>query len=190
MRQSDAVSIIAGQSSNTAMNRPHFQTSEHSTKFFGTLRERVNALLPSETLCAPAPWQFWLKATTWFVIAVLAYVLLVTSSGSLVLMLGGAAAYGLSSLLLAFNIGHDASHQTVTRIPWLDHLLHRVVFIPVGIDATLWRLRHLRSHNVFTNVDAVTSTLLRTHSSDCHRTHRGIGASVGSIGMRPSFICA
>jgi linoleoyl-CoA desaturase len=59
---------------------------------------------------------------------------------------------GVSGLMLGFNVGHDAAHRVVTRIPWLDDVLQHASFLTLGIDPVLWRMRHIRSHHVYANV--------------------------------------
>lgn len=60
---------------------------------------------------------------------------------------------GTAALLLAINIGHDAAHECLTRWRGMDHLLQRLTFTPLGIDAYLWRFRHTNSHHHFPNVN-------------------------------------
>ncbi len=64
-----------------------------------------------------------------------------------------ALAAGLSALLLAINLGHDAAHECFTRWPAVDHALQRVAFTLLGVDAYLWRFRHAHSHHHFPNVN-------------------------------------
>jgi len=61
--------------------------------------------------------------------------------------------FGLSSLLLALNVGHDGAHNTLTRSRALNLTLQTVIFTLVGADAYLWRLRHVKSHHIFPNVN-------------------------------------
>ncbi|PWR20775.1 fatty acid desaturase family protein [Zavarzinia compransoris] len=64
-----------------------------------------------------------------------------------------AVAFGLAALLLAINIGHDGAHGTLVRRRGLNHLLQFLTFVPIGVDAYLWRFRHIASHHVFPNVN-------------------------------------
>ena len=61
--------------------------------------------------------------------------------------------FGFASLLLAINVGHDASHQVVARGPALNNAIQRLAFVLVGVDGYLWRLRHIKSHHLFPNVN-------------------------------------
>src|ERR1700712_5280168 len=71
------------------------------------------------------------------------------AAGSLVL----AIAYGLSTLFLVINVGHDASHVALTGNRRIDHAICRALLALVGIDGYLWTMRHDGSHHVFPNVN-------------------------------------
>lgn len=63
-----------------------------------------------------------------------------------------AVAFGLCALLFGISIGHEAAHETASRRRWVNRALQFVAFAPLGADATLWRLRHVKSHHVSPNV--------------------------------------
>ena len=66
--------------------------------------------------------------------------------------LGLAILCGIFALLLAINLGHDAAHGALCRSRAVNKAIQRVTFILLGVDARLWRLRHVGSHHVFPNV--------------------------------------
>ncbi|PWR22650.1 fatty acid desaturase family protein [Zavarzinia aquatilis] len=82
----------------------------------------------------------------------IAYAALLLSGGVGIWAWASVIGFGLASLLLAINIGHDAAHGTLFRRPWLNHLVQFLTFAPLGVDAYLWRFRHIASHHVFPNV--------------------------------------
>ncbi|MCB1225993.1 MAG: acyl-CoA desaturase [Verrucomicrobiales bacterium] len=135
------------------MQPAFFAHTEGSTTVARDLREGLRARLGPIERNGAAPLRFWIKALFWLIVAVGAYGFMLQNAVPGWGRILAAAVYGWSSLTLAFNVGHDASHGAASRVPWLDHFLQRMVFVPIGIDAVLWRLRHLRSHHVFTNVD-------------------------------------
>ncbi|MCL5775428.1 fatty acid desaturase [Limibaculum sp. FT325] len=61
--------------------------------------------------------------------------------------------FGLGCLMLGLNVGHDGAHNCLTRHRWLNLTLQTVIFTLIGADAYLWRLRHVKSHHVFPNVN-------------------------------------
>ena len=62
-------------------------------------------------------------------------------------------AIGTSGILLAFNSAHDACHQTFSKKKWINDLIFYFTFNMQGTSARLWRIRHLASHHLFSNVD-------------------------------------
>ena len=86
-----------------------------------------------------------------------------TAAGAYALILAGAfgpgstlalaCLYACAVLVLALNVGHDAAHGALTGYGRLDQLIQFAVFSLLGADAYLWRLRHVRSHHVFPNVN-------------------------------------
>ncbi|RQO32116.1 hypothetical protein DBR32_00435 [Taibaiella sp. KBW10] len=60
---------------------------------------------------------------------------------------------GLSGILLAFNCAHDAVHHTFSHNKRLNRVLFYLIFSLQGVNAALWRKRHIASHHIFPNVD-------------------------------------
>ncbi len=61
--------------------------------------------------------------------------------------------FGLSGILFAFNASHDATHEVLFDKKIFNVILHYMVFNLQGVNATLWKKRHIRSHHLFPNVD-------------------------------------
>ena len=66
--------------------------------------------------------------------------------------LATALLFGLCALLFGISIGHEAAHETAVRSRRLNRVLQFLAFAPLGADAALWRLRHVKSHHVSPNV--------------------------------------
>ena len=60
---------------------------------------------------------------------------------------------GLSGILLAFNASHDAVHDSLFTNKKFNSITHFIIFNLQGVNATLWKKRHLSSHHLFPNVD-------------------------------------
>ena len=60
---------------------------------------------------------------------------------------------GLSSLLLVLNVAHDAVHDALFRRKSFNRLVSVLTFNLLGVNAYLWRMRHVNSHHVFPNVN-------------------------------------
>ena len=60
--------------------------------------------------------------------------------------------FGVSSILTAFNLAHDAAHNALTPNRRLNAVIYFLTFNLQGANAALWKLRHIGSHHVFPNV--------------------------------------
>ncbi|MER5006707.1 fatty acid desaturase family protein [Atlantibacter hermannii] len=57
------------------------------------------------------------------------------------------------AMLLTINVVHDASHDAFLRGKRANVWLNRIAAIPLGLDPDCWRVRHVRYHHGFTNVE-------------------------------------
>jgi linoleoyl-CoA desaturase len=64
-----------------------------------------------------------------------------------------ANAFGIGTLMLGVNVAHDAAHDALTRWRWVNRTVQTVIFTLLGANAYLWRLRHVKSHHTFPNVN-------------------------------------
>ncbi|PHI28354.1 fatty acid desaturase family protein [Budvicia aquatica] len=62
------------------------------------------------------------------------------------------AGFLFSTLFLAVNVVHDASHNAIFRQEWANRWLNNVLTIPLGLDADCWRVRHTICHHGHTNI--------------------------------------
>lgn len=73
--------------------------------------------------------------------------------------------FGVSMTILLFTVAHDASHQAISKRPWINRLLSYVWNLG-GISSYFWGLKHNIAHHTFTNIpgkddDIDQSKLLR-----------------------------
>lgn len=59
----------------------------------------------------------------------------------------------LFAMLLAVNVVHDASHNAFVRGKRANARLSFLAALPLGMDADSWRVRHVRFHHGFTNIE-------------------------------------
>ncbi|EHG5996501.1 TPA: acyl-CoA desaturase [Escherichia fergusonii] len=57
------------------------------------------------------------------------------------------------AMMLAVNVVHDASHDAFLRGKKANAWLNRWVAFPMGLDPDCWRVRHVRFHHGFTNIE-------------------------------------
>jgi linoleoyl-CoA desaturase len=130
------------------MQRIKFSESSATDPFYRDLRMRAHAALDHEGTNL----YFWFKAFFFFVGCWGTYLLILLG-----VVVGWWAFFGsfvvaLSGLLVGFSVGHDASHRVISRRDWINKVSHFISFLSVGVDPTLWGLRHIRSHHLYPNV--------------------------------------
>lgn len=57
------------------------------------------------------------------------------------------------AMLLTVNVVHDASHNAFLKGKKANAWVNRIVAIPLGLDPDCWRVRHVRFHHGFTNIE-------------------------------------
>lgn len=130
-----------------------FQESAHP-EFYRELKRDMSTYFVVTGKSRYAPPVFWLKAALNVAIMAIAYLAMVLGwVASPLALLCCAVTFGVASLLLIFNVAHDAVHGTLTQKRWVNTIIYRVCFVFVGISGRLWAMRHLHSHHVFTNVN-------------------------------------
>lgn len=135
------------------MNKIKFQSGSCSP-FFKALDKEVTQLLHNTDLMK--------KANKLLRIKTIFYILLFTGSYSLLFFAGHTSfgplalnyvLVGLTGILLAFNVSHDACHGSFSNNKNVNHWLYHLTFNLQGTNAYLWQMRHNASHHVFPNVD-------------------------------------
>ncbi len=61
--------------------------------------------------------------------------------------------FGLSVLLTAFNISHDAAHGVAVKSKFWNKLLFTLSFNLQGYNAYIWGKNHTESHHLYTNIE-------------------------------------
>lgn len=92
------------------------------------------------------------KIVLYFSLDILFYGLMITSTttaGFFIFYL----LMGLSVLLTAFNISHDAAHGVAVKSKFWNELLFSISFNLQGNNAYVWGKNHNESHHLYTNVE-------------------------------------
>lgn len=99
-----------------------------------------------------------LKFVVYFSLTFGLYLLLYHIENPFVFILGFIA-YGLISLLFAFNFSHDFSHNTIFRSKSANNFCFTLIYSIVGAHAEAWKSRHVNSHHYAPNVEDYDSDL-------------------------------
>lgn len=134
--------------------KPKIRFKKATSPFYSELREEVNILLTDE-VTKKARRLMMIK----FLFYSLTFLLLYTNlfnpymenkNWAVVL---NYIVLGLTGILLAFNCAHDCVHNTFSKYKKANQIIYYIVFNLQGVNARLWRKRHIASHHVFPNVD-------------------------------------
>ena len=126
---------------------------EAGDPFYRTVKDRVDDYFRRTGKSRLADRTVLFKAVIFgaFIVGSYALILAQPSPGWLMLPLG--VVFGLASLLMAINIGHDAAHDVLFHRRFWNDVAQTASFTLLGVNAYLWRLRHTRSHHIFPNVN-------------------------------------
>jgi len=139
-------------SHNPEVGRIRFRQDQRSA-FYRTLRERVNRYFDSTGRTRFATRAVLLKGVFYLGLTALAYGLILSGAFGPMGLFALANLYGVASLMLSIAVAHDAAHDSLTPYRPLNYAVLIGCFMLLGADPYLWRLRHVRSHHAFPNVN-------------------------------------
>ncbi len=102
--------------------------------------------------------QLWTKFAVYFLLLSAAYTGLFLISNTFG-FIACYVAYGILSLLFAFNFSHDCSHNAVFQSRKANNLAFTIIYTMVGAHAEAWKQRHIHSHHFAPNVEDYDSDL-------------------------------
>lgn len=158
------------------MNKLRFSKDEGS-EFYKELNEKIEQYFTQKGIHKSGNKTMIFKIVLYFSLDILFYVLMITSTTAL----GFYTFYllmGLSVLLTAFNISHDAAHGVAVKSKRWNKLLFSISFNLQGNNAYVWGKNHNESHHLYTNVegsdiDVLNNPLFRmTESQELKWFHR------------------
>jgi linoleoyl-CoA desaturase len=133
------------------MNKLKFSKDEGSD-FYKELNEKVEAYFSGKGISKTGNNTMIFKIILYFGFDILFYVLMITSTTTV----GFYTFYllmGLSVLLTAFNVSHDAAHGVAVKSKYWNKLLFLLSFNLQGNNAYVWGKNHNESHHLYTNVE-------------------------------------
>jgi len=133
------------------MNRLKFAKDEGS-EFYKELNERVDRYFSEKGIKKTGNAKMFFKIGLYFGLDILFYLLMINSSTpfafySYYLLMG------VSVLLTAFNISHDAAHGVAVKSKFWNKMLFSLSFNLQGNNAYVWGKNHNESHHLYTNVE-------------------------------------
>ena len=135
------------------MEKIKFQAGS-SSLFFRSLDKEVDEMIATKDLLKKARKLLYIKTAFYTIVFAGAYsALYVIDHSSFISLAFNYVLIGLTGILLAFNVSHDACHGSFSKNKRINYWVYHLTFNLQGTNAYLWQLRHNASHHVFPNVD-------------------------------------
>ena len=119
----------------------------------------------------------WMKAAVLILSAILFFIVSLRSQHGWLIILSYIL-FGWALLLLGFNLGHDAAHNSLPANKKINQVIFESVFALLGANPYLWKIRHIYSHHPYPNVDGcdadieLTKLLRFSNEQPCLKIHR------------------
>jgi linoleoyl-CoA desaturase len=127
-------------------------TKDEGSDFYKELNERIEAYFTEKGIGRTGNHIMIFKIILYFSLDILFYTLMMNSSSLLSFYLYYLL-MGLSVLLTAFNISHDAAHGVAVKSKFWNKMLFSISFNLQGNNAYVWGKNHNESHHLYTNVE-------------------------------------
>ena len=133
------------------MNKLRFARDE-GTAFYKALHAEVDAYFAAKGIRKTGNAKMYFKMGMYFALDIIFYVLMITSTSVEAFYLFYLL-MGLSILLTAFNISHDAANGVAVKSRYWNKILFSVSFNLQGNNAYVWGKNHTESHHLYTNIE-------------------------------------
>ena len=127
-------------------------TKDEGTAFYKELKARIDIYFLTNKTEKRGNSKMLFKIIMYLTLDVVFFILMITSTSVLSFYLFYLA-MGLSVLLTAFNISHDAAHGVVVKSKFWNKFLFSLTFNLQGNNAYVWGKNHNESHHLYTNVE-------------------------------------
>jgi len=135
------------------MDKIKFQSGS-SSAFFKSLDKEVDEIIETKGLLKKGKKILYIKTIFYVLLFAGIYSsLYLIDHSSFISLAVNYVLIGLTGILLAFNVSHDACHGSFSKNKKVNYWMYHLTFNLQGTNAYLWQLRHNASHHLFPNVD-------------------------------------
>ncbi|MCZ4245482.1 fatty acid desaturase family protein [Pedobacter punctiformis] len=125
---------------------------DEGSDFYKELNEQVELYFTINELKKTGNYTMYFKIFFYFGLDILFYTLMINSN-SVAPFFAYYLLMGLSVLLTAFNISHDAAHGVAVKSKFWNRILFSLSFNLQGNNAYVWGKNHNESHHLYTNIE-------------------------------------
>jgi len=150
-------------------------TRDEGSEFYKELKEKTDKYFSGNKLDKTGNKIMYFKIGLYFFSVILFYLLMINSQNIFLFFLFYIL-MGLSVLLTAFNISHDAAHGVAVKSRKWNKFLFQLSFNLQGNNAYVWGKNHNESHHLYTNIegsdiDVLNNPLVRMTESQPLKWH-------------------
>lgn len=129
-------------------------TQSLNTPFYLELKQKVDAYFAARSNNRKANTHMYTKMILLFLLFFTSYGLLLSNALSQIQMIFMTIIFGLSNVLIAFNVAHDASHGALFK-KRIWNKVFAYSFNLIGVNQYIWDIKHNQSHHAFTNIEGL-----------------------------------
>ncbi len=127
-------------------------TKDEGSAFYKELNLKIEHYFLENNISKTGNSKMMFKIILYLTLDVIFYLLMITSA-SLISFYAFYLIMGLTVLLTAFNISHDAAHGVAVKSKFWNKFLFSLSFNLQGNNAYVWGKNHNESHHLYTNVE-------------------------------------
>ena len=131
------------------ITKPHYSKSGNEA-IFQQLRQDVNNLV--QQLEPKRRGNIIIKAVLFPALYIFIYCTILVAGDHPAVFYSCYFLLGVSLVVIFLNLIHDAVHGTIFSTPWLNEI-YVYLFDIIGANSYVWRLRHIRFHHNYPNVN-------------------------------------
>jgi len=133
---------------------PKITFNNSHNPFFQSVKKAVDTYFKTQKLKRTGNWNLYLKAWILIPTALAIYLFLLLGHYSWPAGVLASVLFGLTLVCIAFNIMHDACHNSFSEKKWLNKLMG-LSMNALGSNAFIWKIKHNIIHHTFTNIDGI-----------------------------------
>jgi linoleoyl-CoA desaturase len=133
---------------------PKISFNNSNNSFFQSVKSAVDAYFKTKNMRKTGNWRLYLKAWILIPAAFGIYFYLLSGRYSPVAGIFVSVLFGLTLVCIAFNIMHDACHNSYSGKKWVNGIMG-LTMNALGSNAFMWKIKHNIIHHTFTNIDGI-----------------------------------
>lgn len=133
---------------------PKVTFNNSNNTFFQSVRRSVDTYFKTQNLKRTGNWKLYLKAWILIPAALANYLFLLLGHYGPFLGILASVFFGLTLVCIAFNVMHDACHNSFSQKKWVNNLMG-LSMNALGSNAFIWKVKHNVIHHTYTNIDRI-----------------------------------